>query len=113
MVDCPENAGSQPRKRAAASATTFANGVRTESMNLYLVVVDSDYPDVLENVREQDRCEIRDDVWFVMSDVDTTSALAERLGIGPDHPGIVVSARFYSGVALSSVVEKLRSWEDD
>ena len=101
VVDCPENAGSQPRKRAAASATTFANGVRTESMNLYLylVVVDSDYPDVLENVREQDRCEIRDDVWFVMSDVDTTSALAERLGIGPDHPGIVVSARFYSGRA--------------
>lgn len=81
-------------------------------MNLYLVVVDSDYPGALENVSEQDRCEIRDGVWFVVSDVDTTAALAERLGIDSDHPGIVVSARFYSGVALSSVVEKLRSRED-
>ena len=79
-------------------------------MHLYMVIVDVDYPTVLEKIPAEDRCEIRDGIWFVVSKIDTAADFAQSLGINDNRPGIVTSARFYSGTAKTRIVEKLRAW---
>lgn len=81
--------------------------------SMYLVVVSQDERDRLaEKIPEQDRCMLTEDSWFMLSELSTTAELADNLGFNAKAPGIVVSAKFYSGWAEARITEKVRQWED-
>ena len=50
--------------------------------------------------------------YLVRTADDTTGAIAERLAITTDEPGLVLPFTVYSGFADSRIIEKLESWED-
>lgn len=80
-------------------------------VSVYVVLVDlEDYPKVVDKIKQHPCHELRDGIWFMTSEQDTTADVADELGIDQDNPGIVVAAKFHFGFAPTALVEKLTSW---
>ena len=78
---------------------------------LYLAVFDPANTDEIRNLlRPGEYCEVRDGVWLIHSEVTTSDGLSQRLGIGENRQGLVISVRFYAGWVEDSVIEALDRW---
>lgn len=68
--------------------------------------------EVMNLIEENNRYRLDNGVWFIRSNLDTSSEVAKALGIDPTNKGgIVVATSRYDGVADRGLVEKLTVWE--
>ena len=78
----------------------------------FLVVADPEFDAELEGaVGNLERHQLRPGVWLIRLERETGSAVSKALGLSNDRPALVTNAKFISGWAETSVIEKMQAWD--